>query len=136
VLDEFDEWYVSMQEEADVRIGRLVQANAVGADFKLHWRAYGRDGTLGDRERETGVGHEVMIAVKTIAPTQSDANGIASLAWHTLIHHPSPGTKGFPTLAFPFSPNVIERGPAYRFNVNHIIAPVDDPLEFVRIEIG
>ena len=37
-------------------------------------------------------------------------------------------------LAFPFTPAEMERGPVYRYNLNHVVVP-DSPTEMFRTEM-
>jgi hypothetical protein len=37
------------------------------------------------------------------------------------------------SIAYPYSPAEIARGPTYRFNLNHVVEPAT-PLEMFRIE--
>ena len=76
----------------------------------------------------------ICIVLDAVAPTQAMATGVATLAWHTLIHFPPSGWRGgVLTAAWPFNPPVIDRGLMHRFNVNHVFE-VDDPLEPFRLE--
>ena len=38
------------------------------------------------------------------------------------------------TMACPYNPAYLKRGPIYRFNVNHIVEP-DDPYEMFPMEM-
>jgi hypothetical protein len=78
--------------------------------------------------------HELCLLFEVTAPTQEVATSIASIARHQALHLPVAEWSGLITaLAVPFSPAYLERGPVYRFNVNHVVE-VDDPLEMFRIE--
>ncbi len=53
---------------------------------------------------------------------------------HVALHFPVPDWTGSITgLAQPYSPQVLDRGPVWRFNINHAIE-VDDPLELYRFK--
>ena len=53
---------------------------------------------------------------------------------HIAVHYPVPEWTGLITsIAYPYSPAEIPRGPSYRFNMNHVVEP-DSPLEMFRIE--
>jgi hypothetical protein len=53
---------------------------------------------------------------------------------HFAVHFPIPEWSGLISgIAYPFAPAEIERGLAYRFNLNHVVAP-DDPREMFRAE--
>jgi hypothetical protein len=53
---------------------------------------------------------------------------------HIAVHFPIPEWSGLITsIAYPYSPAEIQRGPTYRFNMNHVVAPAT-PLEMFPIE--
>ena len=63
-----------------------------------------------------------------------NATKIASMVAHVSAHLPVPEYEGIiSSIAYPFSPPEIERGPAYRFSVNHVVLP-DTPHEMFRTE--
>ena len=69
------------------------------------------------------------------AESQSDATGIARLANPLMLHMPLSDDEPQATFAFPFSPPESERGAAYSFALNHVMA-LDDPMEAFRLEIS
>jgi len=53
---------------------------------------------------------------------------------HFALHNPIPEWHGLiSTIAYPFAPAELHKGPAYRFNMNHVVEP-EDPLEMFRFE--
>jgi hypothetical protein len=105
------------------------------ANYVFNIRVYGRDGTMGPLEpvRESGA-HELCIVMEVTAPTQEIATSIVSMARHQALHLPIPEWSGLITgLACPYSPAYVERGPVYRFCVNHVLVP-DDPCEMFPID--
>jgi hypothetical protein len=104
------------------------------ADVDVSYRLYGLDAVMGAREppRPPAPPHEIGVLITVTAPTQDLATKIATLVAHVSAHLPVPGCEGLvSTLAYPFSPPEIERGPAYRFTLNHVVVP-DDPYEMFR----
>jgi hypothetical protein len=103
-------------------------------DYALTIRVYGKDGTMGPLETVKEIrSHELCLIFEVTAPTQGQANTIASIVRHQGLHLPIPEWSGLITaLACPYS--YVERGPVYSFNVNHVIAP-DDPCEMFPMEI-
>ncbi len=85
---------------------------------------------LGDREPEPArIGHEVCILLDFLCADQEMAHTMAASAGHMALHHPVPEWHGLISgLAIPYSPHVIDRGPAYEFKLNHVVE-LDDPLE-------
>jgi hypothetical protein len=96
--------------------------------YRVKWRIYGRNGTMGKYEPESDVdGHEVGILIDIVAPTQALAAAISPIVTHTGLHHPIPEYEGLiSNFAFPFSPPGADAGPVYRFCANHVWA-LDDP---------
>lgn len=107
-----------------------------GWDYRFDVRVYGRDACLGDREPFADrVGHEVGIHIDVVAPTPEAARGVATIAWHTMLHHPVPEWSGLiSNLAFPYSPPEVEVGPVHEFMLHHVLE-LDDPLETAAIRI-
>jgi hypothetical protein len=103
--------------------------------YSFAWRIYGQNGSMGELEPDPRVtGHEVGLVLDIVAPEQKAAGAIASVAWHTALHHPIPQYSGLlSNLAFPFSPPSLDAGPVYRFCINHVIE-VDNALELAKIE--
>lgn len=98
--------------------------------YRVVTRVYGRDGCLGPLEPERGqVGHEVGLNLEFIAEDRDSAHAIASLAWHTVLHHPIPEWSGLlSNVALPYSPPEMDGGPVYEFMLNHVLR-LEDPLE-------
>jgi hypothetical protein len=104
------------------------------SDYQLHFKIYGRNGVMGSLERVKTPPHEVGIVFSAFAPTQEAANTVVSTARYVALHNPVPEWHGMVTnLASPFSPEVMARGPAYRFSLNHVVEPAD-PIEMFRTE--
>jgi hypothetical protein len=61
------------------------------------------------------------------------AANISSIIWYVYIHH-ARFSNGYPTLAWPYNPQIIDRGQVFRFNANHVVE-VADPLEMFQIEM-
>jgi hypothetical protein len=104
-------------------------------DYTLRFRVYGIDGVrmvVPDHEPPPG---EVFIMGECIAPTRERASEVVRSCKQFLLHHGYPGrlsTAG--NVAFPFTPPEVSLGPAYRFNVYHLLR-VDDPDALFPIEI-
>ena len=84
------------------------------------------------------VSHELALVMEATAPTQEMATSIMSSACHMGLHLAIPQWKGLiSNLAFPHSPHHMERGPVFRFNVNHLVEPADPyemfPMEMINV---
>jgi hypothetical protein len=133
IIRQFDSWLDEIQERAVRRIADIFHGDP--PEHHVHYRAYGRDGVMGDLEPiKTIEGHEMCLVVEATAPRQDQATTIAHAAGHIALHHPIPQWAGLITsLAWPYAPAPIERGRVYRFNMNHVVVP-DNPLEMFPID--
>jgi hypothetical protein len=53
---------------------------------------------------------------------------------HFALHFPIPEWRGLISgLAFPLTPPELDKGPVYRFNLNHVVVP-ENPMEMFRTE--
>jgi hypothetical protein len=103
-------------------------------DYTLRFRVYGVDGVrMAAPEHEPPPG-EVFVMGECIAPTAERAAEVVRTLKQYLLHHGYAGrlsTAG--NLAFPFTPPEVSLGPAYRFNVYHLLRTQDPdglfPLE-------
>ena len=105
-------------------------------DYTLRFRVYGVDGVrMVVPEGEPTPG-EVFIMGECIAPTRERASEVVRTCKQYLLHYGYPGrlsTAG--NLAFPFTPPEVSLGPAYRFNVYHLLKVRDpDALFPVTVE--
>jgi len=76
--------------------------------------------------------HEVGVVLEATAPTQEMAHKLAQLSRQPLLHYPIKEWAGSITaFACLHNPAVIDRGPVYRFNLNHVAVP-STPLEMFR----
>lgn len=115
------------------RIAELFGNNLKPEDYDINFRIYGRGTVMGELEIDTStIPTEVGVLITITAPTQDFASKIAKMVSHVSAHLPVPGYEGLiSTIAYPFSPPEMERGPTYRFSVNHVLLP-SDPLEMFR----
>jgi hypothetical protein len=104
-------------------------------DYTLQFRVYGIDGVrMAAPENEPPPG-EVFIMGECIAPTRERAAEVVRTCKQYLLHFGYPGrlsTAG--NVAFPFTPPEVSLGPAYRFNVYHLLH-VDDADTLFPVEI-
>ncbi len=104
-------------------------------DYTLRFRVYGIDGVrMVVPENEPPPG-EVFIMGECIAPTRERASEVVRTCKQFLLHFGYPGrlsTAG--NIAFPFTPPEVSLGPAYRFNVYHLLH-VDDADTLFPVEI-
>jgi hypothetical protein len=134
ILDQLDEWLDGAKAGIVNRLGEVFGVNGASG-VHLGVRRYGIDGAMGRLEQTRQVGHEVGLVLELTAPTQEEATAAAKAAAHVASHYPVPEWSGLTTtLAFPYSPNTLERGPVYRFTLNHVLE-LEDPLEPFTVEL-
>ena len=104
-------------------------------DFFLDFKIYGKNGVMGMFPQiKEDAGHELMIIIEAVAPTQEQADTICGFARSTMLHFGYEGriaTAG--NLAFPFSPSDCKMGEVYEFSIYHLMK-VDNPTEVFPIE--
>lgn len=103
-------------------------------DFTVELRVMGVDATLGALERRVASPVEVGVVGVVTAGSQERANEIAKLLNPYLLHHPLTQEEEQPTFAFPFSPAEIDRGPAWEFCLNHVLA-LESPMDAFTLDI-
>jgi len=136
LIGEIDEWVARLKEKMRERVVDMFGEKMAEGGYKFNVRVYGKNGVMGKAEPlKNVVSHELLLVLEATAPTQEMATAIVSSARHVGLHLPIRQWKGLiSALAFPYTPAHIERGPVYRFNVNHVVEP-DDPYEMFPIEI-
>jgi ribosome modulation factor len=133
ILRQFDSWLAGLVQAARDRIAAVFGAG-ISDKYRLDVRVFGRNATMGPLESETAIGHEVGLLFQVTAGTQELATALIKSVSHIAVHYPVPEWTGLITsIAYPYSPAEIARGPAYRFNMNHVVEPAT-PLEMFRIE--
>src|SRR5574341_1851194 len=132
ILRQFDPWLDGLVKAAKERI-RAVFGADIERRYRFDVRVFGRNAAMGSLEPETGIGHEVGLLFQVTAPTQELATALMKSVGHIAVHYPVPEWSGLITsIAYPYSPPEIARGPSYRFNMNHVVEP-SSPLEMFRI---
>ncbi|MGE0719051.1 MAG: acyclic terpene utilization AtuA family protein, partial [Alphaproteobacteria bacterium] len=112
---------------------------AVGKDFHVTFRVYGKNGVMGRRERAAGPPpHELGVILDIVATTQELAEDICYYGKNFLVWCNFEGrvtTAG--NLAYPYSPTILNLGVVYRLRVHHLL-PIEDPAFFpIRlVEVG
>jgi hypothetical protein len=104
-------------------------------DYTLRFRVYGIDGVRMVVPEDEPPPGEVFIMGECIAPSRERASEVVRTCKQFLLHFGYPGrlsTAG--NVAFPFTPPEVSLGPAYRFNVYHLLH-VDDAEALFPVEI-
>jgi hypothetical protein len=135
IIRQIDSWLERLRERVEARAVELFADDPEIEKPIFNVRIYGKDGVMGPLEPVKEIaGHEVCVVIEVTASTQEAATALVAIARHQALHLPIPEWKGFITgIACTYSPAYIERGPIYRFCVNHVLEP-DDPYEMFPIE--
>lgn len=134
IIRQLDSWVERLKQRVAARAAEVYSGDKAG-EHLFNVRIYGKDGTMGPLEPVKEIrSHEVCLVMEVTAATQEIATTIVSMARHQALHLPIPEWSGLITgVACIYSPAYIERGPVYRFCVNHVVEP-DDPYEMFPIE--
>jgi hypothetical protein len=95
-------------------------------DYVLTWRVYGVQGVRMTPVVQQAPPPEAFIMAECIAPTRERAAEVVRTTKQYLLHHGYEGrlsTGG--NLAFPFTPPEVSIGPAFRFNIYHLMRTAD-----------
>src|SRR5262249_29733719 len=121
---------------AVARVVRDLVCEDAPEDYSLRFRVYGVDGVRMAVPGDEPAPGEGFVIGACIAPTADRAAEVVRTLKQCLLHHGYAGrlsTAG--NLAFPFTPPEVSLGPAYRFNVYHLLhTPDPDALFPVEIE--
>ena len=125
ILKQLDSWLGHIQDYIHRSVAEVLKGQVTRDEYTLTFRQYGRNGVMGPLEPEPDrIPHEVGILVEATAPTQELATKIVKLSRQPLLHAPIPEWKGAITgFACAHNPAEIERGPVWRFNLNHVAVP-------------
>lgn len=135
IIRQIDSWIERLRQRVEARTTEVFSGDKVSGQHVFNVRVYGKDGTMGPLEPIKEIrSHELCLVMEVTAATQEIATTIVSIARHQALHLPIPEWGGFITgVACLYSPAYLERGPVYRFCVNHVLEP-EDPCEMFPIE--
>jgi hypothetical protein len=95
-------------------------------DYSLFWRVYGANGVRASVPPGEAPPNEIFVLGECIAPTRARAAEVVRTMKQYLLHHGYPGRQSTAgNLAFPFTPPEVSIGPAYRFNIYHLMRAHD-----------
>ncbi|MFF3466587.1 acyclic terpene utilization AtuA family protein [Streptomyces sp. NPDC002619] len=98
----------------------------------IDYRLYGAGAVLAGHEPDELDPAEIGVVITVTAPDQATAHAISTFVAHASSHLPMPEYDGLvSTLAYPYSPPEMDRGPLYRFTLNHVATGVT-PCELFR----
>jgi hypothetical protein len=117
----------------DESVARVLGDQADKSLYRINFHKYGINAVMGGLEPNAKhVPNEVGIVLEATAPTQDMAHKLAELSRQPLLHYPIKEWAGSITaFACLHNPAVIDRGPVFRFNLNHVAVP-STPVEMFR----
>ncbi len=136
IIRQLDSWLEAMLAKFHERVQELFPNGLKKEAYDIHVRVYGRDGVMGKLEPlAQKPSHEVCLLFTITTADEASTDSIAKTFSHFALHYPIPEWRGLISgLAFPMAPAHVNRGPVYRFNLNHVVIP-DDPYEMFRTEM-
>lgn len=135
ILSQLPSWCASLKAQIRDRLG-----GTWGSEYRFDLKVYGANGTTG--EATSAVPREAVLVFDLIGASQEEASGMARAAYHVALHWPIPQWRAgsITTFAHPYSAPVVDRGPVYRFTLNHqmVIEPAERAQVFRRTmhEVG
>ncbi|MER0429446.1 acyclic terpene utilization AtuA family protein [Streptomyces microflavus] len=119
----------------DAKIADIFRGKVDPTDVDIDYRLYGAGAVLDGKEPDALAPRELGVLITITAPDQQSAHAIATFVAHASSHLPIPEYDGLvSTLAYPYSPPEMDRGPLYRFTLNHVATGVT-PTELFRTTI-
>jgi Acyclic terpene utilisation family protein AtuA len=133
IIRQLDSWLGSVRGYIDESVARVLGDKADKNLYSIIFHTYGINAVMGGLEPDPKhLPHEVGIVLEATAPTQDLAHKLAQLSRQPLLHYPIEEWSGSITaFACLHNPAVIDRGPVYRFNLNHVAIP-STPFEMFR----
>ena len=131
-----DPRFIARQEQIFEEVKEVVRGltcEDAPEDYNLFFRFYGVNGVLDHSNAPPPT--EAFVLGECLAPTPERALEVMRTTKQYLLHHGYPGrlsTGG--NLAFPFTPPEVSVGPAFRFNIYHLM-DVDATDQFFPLSI-
>ncbi|MFE9723365.1 DUF4387 family protein [Streptomyces sp. NPDC005794] len=117
----------------DAKIADIFGGKVDPADVDIDYRLYGTGAVLAGHEPDPLDPRELGVLITVTAPDQATAHAVATFVAHASSHLPIPEYDGLvSTLAYPYSPPEMDRGPLYRFTLNHVttgVTPTEQTYE-------
>ncbi|MDH6219727.1 acyclic terpene utilization AtuA family protein [Streptomyces pseudovenezuelae] len=132
VIDALPKLLPMAKQYFDAKILDVFNGTVDPADIDIDYRLYGAGAILAGSEPDPLTPRELGVLITVTAPDQQTAHAIATFVAHASSHLPIPEYDGLvSTLAYPYSPPETDRGPLYRFTLNHVATGVT-PTELFR----
>lgn len=132
VLADLDTFHDRLLAALRARIDRTFGVDA--GDYDVSLRIYGWNAVSSRKMApDAAPPHEVGVLLVITAATQELATRMSKTVNPIFFHFPLSPELPQPSYGFAFTPAETERGPVYRFYLNHVV-DTDDGLELVRTE--
>src|ERR1700676_897168 len=133
IIRQLDMWLAKVRSHIEESVAHVLGDGTDNSSYSLIFHTYGINAVMGCLEPDPKhLSHEVGIVLEATAATQDMAHKIAQLSRQPLLHTPIKEWAGSITgFACLHNPAVIDRGPVYRFNLNHVAVPAT-PVEMFR----
>ncbi|WP_069628173.1 acyclic terpene utilization AtuA family protein [Streptomyces niveus] len=132
VIDTLPKLLPMAKQYFDAKILDVFDGHVDPSDIDIDYRLYGNGAVLAGHEPDPLTPRELGVLITVTAPDQDTAHAIATFVAHASSHLPIAEYDGLvSTLAYPYSPPEMDRGPLYRFTLNHVATGVT-PTELFR----
>jgi len=133
VIGQLESWLAGVRSYIDESVSHVLGDELDKSSYSLIFHTYGINAVIGSFDPDQRhLPHEVGIVLEATAPTQDLAHKLAQLSRQPLLHYPIKAWEGSITaFACLHNPAVIDRGPVYRFSLNHVAIP-STPVEMFR----
>ena len=135
IIERLPELLPQAKKYFDTKILDVFDGQVDPQTVDIDYRLYGAGAVLAGVEPTRLSPRELGVLITVTAPDQAIAHAIATFVAHASSHLPIPEYDGLvSTLAYPYSPPEMDRGPLYRFTLNHVVTGVT-PAELFRTTI-
>ncbi|WP_328508537.1 DUF1446 domain-containing protein [Streptomyces mirabilis] len=132
VIERLPELLPMAKKYFDAKILDVFDGRVDPDTIDINYRLYGTGTILAGTEPTPLQPQELGVLITVTAPDQGTAHAISTFVAHASSHLPIPEYDGLvSTLAYPYSPPEMDRGPLYRFTLNHVATGVT-PTELFR----
>ncbi|MEU6957329.1 acyclic terpene utilization AtuA family protein [Streptomyces sp. NPDC045714] len=132
VIDALPKLLPFAQQYFDAKILDLFAGEIDPSTIDIDYRLYGDGAVLDGTEPDPLRPRELGVLITVTAPDQATAHAISTFVAHASSHLPIAEYDGLvSTLAYPYSPPEMDRGPLYRFTLNHVATGIT-PTELFR----
>lgn len=130
VIEKIDELQNNVRNSVNSNLKGIIEPH----EYSLIFRRYGLDAATFCSGGKGNAPSEIGLMIEVVAPTQTLADNIISLARSTALHQSFEGRKATAgNLAFPFSPSDMSCGAVYEFSLYHLMEIEHDNFSQIRI---